>query len=145
MALFNRRNQDKVVLPEEVRDYYQAERRQRTGRAWLLALVTLLITFLIAAALFFGGRWLYRAVFGNDDTNKTTTGQTQNIGDDAATNTGGTDGAENESDEDAPATKVPATPAPAPTTPGTSQQPPASPAPASPPSQLINTGPGDEL
>lgn len=78
MALFNR-NKKKDVLPQEVREYYQAERRDRTGMAWLLAIATLLVTFLIAAALFFGGRWAYRAIFDNDNTSdKTSTSQTEN-------------------------------------------------------------------
>lgn len=80
MALFNRKKK-KDVLPQEVREYYQAERRDRTGMAWLLAIATLLVTFLIAAALFFGGRWVYRAVFDNDDkAGKTTTSQTESSG-----------------------------------------------------------------
>lgn len=70
MALFKRNKKNTDVLPQEVREYYQTERRERTGMAWLLAIGTLLVTFIIAAALFFGGRWAYRAVFGNDD-NKT--------------------------------------------------------------------------
>jgi len=88
MALF-RRNKNKDVLPEEVREYYQAERRERTGMAWLLAIATLLVTFLIAAALFFGGRWLYRTIFDNDDNKGTTTSQSENQGSDNASSDNG--------------------------------------------------------
>lgn len=72
MALFKRKKTESV-MPEEVRDFYAAERRQRKGTAWLLAIATLLVTFLIAAALFFGGRWVYRAIFGNDNDKTSTT------------------------------------------------------------------------
>lgn len=66
MALF-RRKKNESVMPEEVRDFYASEQRDRKGMAWLLAIVTLIVTFLIAAALFFGGRWVYRTVFDNND------------------------------------------------------------------------------
>ena len=64
---FNRR--EKVVeqeIPEEINEYYQAERRERTGVAWLLALGTLVVTLLLAVGLFFGGRWVWRKVVKND-------------------------------------------------------------------------------
>ncbi len=138
MALFNRRKQTNDVLPEEVRDYYQAEKRQKTGVAWVLALVTLLVTFLIAAALFFGGRWVYGAIFDKD--NKVTTSQSQNknegdsnidgankVPTDTQNNSGGQTSSTSTS---TPSTNTTTTPAPTPSTPATSQ--------------LVNTGPGDE-
>lgn len=138
MALFNRRKQTNDVLPEEVRDYYQAEKRQRTGVAWVLALVTLLVTFLFAAALFFGGRWVYRAIFDNDDKQTTSQSQNKNTGD---TNIDGADKTPSEAQNNSggqtssTSTSTPSpTPAPAPA--------PASTTPTS--SQLVNTGPGDE-
>jgi hypothetical protein len=76
MAWFNRRKQNTDVLPEEVREYYQTERRDRNGMAWLLAIGTLVATFIIAAGLFYGGRWAYRAVFNNND--KKTASNTDN-------------------------------------------------------------------
>lgn len=76
MALFNRRNKNVDSVPQEVQDYYQAEKRDRTGIAWLLALGTLVATVLLAVALFFGGRWIYRAVF-KDDQNPQTSQQQQ--------------------------------------------------------------------
>ena len=75
MALFKRRNKDTDSLPKEVQEYYQTEKRERTGVAWLLALATLLVTFLIAAALFFGGRWLYHTIFNHDENKDTTSSQ----------------------------------------------------------------------
>ncbi len=66
-----RRNKDVSDVPAEFKEYYQTERRERTGMAWLLALGTLLITITLATLLFFGGRWLYRTVTNNDDNQNT--------------------------------------------------------------------------
>ncbi len=51
-----------VQIPEEVNQYYESTRKERVGIAWLLALATLLLTLLIAAAIFFAGRWVYRRI-----------------------------------------------------------------------------------
>lgn len=53
-------------LPTEIKEYYQTERRERVGVAWLLALGTLLLTLILATGLFFGGRWVYRKIAGTD-------------------------------------------------------------------------------
>lgn len=75
---FKRRNkQDQSDVPPEIQDYYQSERRERTGIAWLLALATLAVTVVLAIILFFGGRWLYRTFFGNDTQNGAGTSQQQ--------------------------------------------------------------------
>jgi len=64
---FNKRKTtDTTDVPKEVQDYYQSERREHVGVAWLLALGTLLLTMALAVGLFFGGRWVYRTLF--DDT-----------------------------------------------------------------------------
>lgn len=68
---FNRNKNEDSTLPEEVQDYYQAEKRERAGVAGLLAVGTLLATVVLALGLFFGGRWLYRTVFDNNDTPET--------------------------------------------------------------------------
>lgn len=60
-----RRQQDS--LPPEVQEYYQTEKRERSGLAWLLALGTLLATLAIAMGLFWGGRWLYRTLTDQND------------------------------------------------------------------------------
>lgn len=86
MGLFNRRNQDDPNVPQEVQSYYQAEKRERTGIAWMLALGTLVATVILAIGLYFGGRWLYRTVFGSNDSK--TTQQT------------GTDSSEREAEEE---------------------------------------------
>lgn len=92
---FNRnRNQDST-LPEEVKDYYQAEKRERAGVAGLLAVGTLIVTVVLAIGLFFGGRWLYRTVFDNGDNAADTTDQSgeeqQEVGPDDQAATGSQD------------------------------------------------------
>ena len=62
MALFNRRKDQTI---SDLEDYY-ANRNNRTGMAWLMAFLSLLVTIGIIGALFFGGRWVYRAL--TDDT-----------------------------------------------------------------------------
>lgn len=69
MKLFGKKK-DVNAVPQEVREYYEAERRERTGMAWLLAIGTLVVTLLLASGLFFGGRWVYRTVFDNKDDKK---------------------------------------------------------------------------
>ncbi len=69
---FNRNSDQDSTLPAEVQDYYQAEKRERTSVASLLAIGTLLVTIVIALGLFFGGRWVYRTVFDSNDTAPTT-------------------------------------------------------------------------
>ena len=62
---FKRRQSDedtKDSVPAEVQEFYQSERRERIGIAWLLAFVTLLATVVIAMGIFFGGRWAYRKI-----------------------------------------------------------------------------------
>lgn len=63
---FRRDNSDSENLPTEIKEYYQTERRERVGVAWLLALGTLVLTLVLATGLFFGGRWAYRKIAGTD-------------------------------------------------------------------------------
>lgn len=72
MTLFDRirRSRQKSVLPDEVRSYYQSEQRQRRGMAIVFALLGLLITIVVAVALFYGGRAIYNAVTKDDKTNQ---------------------------------------------------------------------------
>src|SRR6266545_4403999 len=65
MAVFRRRN-NQTNVPAEIQEYYQTERRERAGVAWLLALGTLLVTVVLAVGLFFGSRWVYRKVAKNE-------------------------------------------------------------------------------
>src|SRR6478735_9277899 len=66
MALIKFKSKDTNTLPE-VEQYYTAERRDRAGLAWILALVSILIVALLIVALFFGGRLLYRTVTDKND------------------------------------------------------------------------------
>lgn len=65
MRLLNRK---KPTNNEAINDYYVQEQRRRVGVAWLLGFATLVLTIILALALFYGGRWAYRTVFDNDDT-----------------------------------------------------------------------------
>jgi len=73
MALFNRKKSDNNVLPE-VERYYDAEKRERAGLAWLLAIVSIAAVALVLIGAFFGGRWIYRKVsHTNEKTGVSTT------------------------------------------------------------------------
>ncbi len=68
---FNRRTKTAASLPAEVQEYYQSEQRERVGVAWLIALVSLLVSTVVIISLFLGGRWAYRK-FVQKPTPKTT-------------------------------------------------------------------------
>ncbi len=72
---FRQRNQqqDNSVLPTEVNEYYQSEQDGRRGVAFLLGIVTLVITLVVAGALFLGGRFVYRKIVNNDQPSTTQT------------------------------------------------------------------------
>jgi len=57
----------------ELENYYAGQRtaKRRSGPAWLMAVLSLLLTLAIVAGLYFGVRWIYRAV--TDDTETETT------------------------------------------------------------------------
>lgn len=65
-----KRNRKKSTLPTEVDEYYKSELRTRRGTSILFALFALIVTLVIAAGLFFGGRAIYRAL--NNDNQDTT-------------------------------------------------------------------------
>lgn len=134
MALwpFNRRKKEQAQasMPAEVRQYYQAERRERVGLAWLLAAGTLVATVLVVLGLFFGGRWIYRKV--NESDNKTqTASQNQNPPAQTAPGSGSAN----------PAQPAPS-PTPQPTTPP-AQAP--QPQPMPPTGEVPRTGPDQDL
>ncbi len=56
----NKSSDNEASVPPEVTQYYESERRERVGVAWLLGLVTLLATIAVVFVIFFGGRWTYR-------------------------------------------------------------------------------------
>lgn len=69
MKLFNRK-QDKTTIPE-LQEYYDNQRSNRSGMAWLMALASLLITIGVLSGLFFGGRWVYRKIADRNDDKAT--------------------------------------------------------------------------
>ena len=156
---FSRKKDEQSDLPKEVQDYYQAEKREKVGVAGLLALGTLLVTILLAIGLFFGGRWVYRTVFDNDDSQQTAqTDESESAEEEGQNESDQNESSQNDEqaneneDEPAPApnqpapsqnqpTPNPATPAPAPNTtpaPGTNTQ-------GKGGSDLPTTGPEDTL
>lgn len=72
-ALFKRN--DKTTIAE-LEEYYANQNKRRSGTAWLMAFLSLLITIAIIVALFFAGRWIYRAIFDNNDASETGTSET---------------------------------------------------------------------
>jgi hypothetical protein len=82
MALFNRRKDQTI---SDLEDYY-ANRNNRTGMAWLMAFLSLLVTIGIVGALFFGGRWVYRTLT-DDNTTVITTNTPANTTENPATTT----------------------------------------------------------
>lgn len=122
---FGRKKDDpsQLKVPAEVQQYYQAERRERVGLAWLLAAGTLVVTVLIGLALFFGGRALYRHF--NKSSTKPPTATTQK-----------------------PATQKPAPQTPAPSTstpPPSNPTPPPTTPPQPTPTEVPRTGPDLDL
>ena len=77
MALFRRKQQQSSILPDEVNQYYQSQRRERTGVVFMLGILALIATLLVGLSVFFGGRYIYNKVRGND-TQPNTTVQTDN-------------------------------------------------------------------
>jgi cytoskeletal protein RodZ len=75
-----KRNQQTSVLPDEVKEYYQSERRQKRGVAAGLAFVALVVTVAVAAAIFFGGRFAYNQIWGDEDEQSSDTAQNENQG-----------------------------------------------------------------
>ena len=69
VALFRRnRVEETTTLPDT--DLYNTPPRERSWMAWLLALVTLVVTVAVVLGLFYGGRFIYRK-FNKSDTNQT--------------------------------------------------------------------------
>lgn len=69
MGLFRR---DKVDETVESASVYDTPPRERNWMAWLLSLVTLLVTVAVIVGLFYGGRWVYRKATGNNNKQATT-------------------------------------------------------------------------
>src|SRR6185295_3724015 len=117
MAWF-RRNKTQVNTIPELQEYYNAERRERSGLSWLLALVSVACAGLVVIGLVFGGKWLYRKLANNLDKNKTPTAQTENQPSNQPAQPAETDTSTSTDSTNSPTTETPATtPAPAASTP----------------------------
>ena len=122
MALFNRNKTKATVLPE-LEKYYDAERRERSGLAWILALVSIAGVVLVLIGLFFGGRWIYRNL-KNDKKPTVAVVQKSNTGHGTQTPATSTD---KPSTKDT-TTQTPSTPSTQPATPPTATTPSTTPA-----------------
>lgn len=131
MAFFDRfkRKRTASVLPQEVDDYYRAEKRGRRGAAFFLGLMTLVLTVLFVLGAFFVGRYFYNKVSDNSgnntsistsDSNKTTSSEKKSSDDKTPTQTNsGSGSTSSNSGSSAPSTQNPtpvATPSVAPAT-----------------------------
>ena len=62
-----RKKTDTTAIPE-LQEYYAAKGSDSTAKAWLLAFGSLFLTVAVLVGVFFGSRWVYRAVTNKDDT-----------------------------------------------------------------------------
>ncbi len=122
-----RRNRQQSVLPNEVQEYYQSEQRQRRGLALILGIVALLVTIAIAAALFFGGRFLYNKFRGDETKPTSTTSQNSDQSNEP-------NPADEQAGTDSSGTTTPTTPQPSTPAPSSNPAPSPAPAPATSPS-----------
>ncbi len=74
-----RRRENQTIA--ELESYYATQgKSQGRGRAWLMALMSLIVTVIVVAGLFFAARWVYRAVTDNSSESEVTTGSTEGDG-----------------------------------------------------------------
>jgi len=64
MALFKKKTTTQIP---ELQDYYATQKTDNTAVAWLLALLSLVVTAVIVVGLFVGGRFVYRKITNKDD------------------------------------------------------------------------------
>jgi len=137
---FNRRNK-KEDVPTEIKEYYQAERRERVGFAWLLALGTFLVTVGVVTGLFFAGRWAYREIANDEPSTTVSENQPQQLpGAPQDQQSPQQEQAQPDSDQGTGQTTPPQNGTPAPSTPTPSPTPQ-----VETDSELPNTGPGNIL
>ncbi len=111
---FRRKQTEDKKVPEEVQEYYQAEKRERVGLAWILSIVTLAATMLIVLGLFFGGRWTYRKLTHKNKPVATvqkpqSVPSTTNSGNTSPNNSGSSNSTNNSTAPSTPATPAPNT------------------------------------
>lgn len=114
MKLFKKKSANSnSYMPPEVQAYAASEHRERMGMAWLVGIVSLIISTLVLISLFFGGRWVYRKIAGTDSQKPTPVVS-------EPTEKPSSDTPSAPSDTPTPATTSPTTPTtPAPTAPST--------------------------
>ncbi|MDB5183237.1 MAG: hypothetical protein JWO47_1021 [Candidatus Saccharibacteria bacterium] len=147
MALFNRKKPSPTVLPE-IDKYYNAEKKERMGLAWILAVISIACVALILIGGFFGGRWVYRKVNNKKTGVATITAPASKITQQKTTSTDTPDSSPQtpSTPSSTPAQTAPvktptnSTPTPAPAT-----TPPTVPSSVVSPTKLANTGPGSTL
>lgn len=71
--LFKRKEKTTIA---ELEEYYANQNKRRSGMAWFMAFLSILITIVIIVGLFFAGRWLYRTIVDDDSSSDTTTSDT---------------------------------------------------------------------
>lgn len=110
MALFGDKNKQTI---EELENYY-SNKEQKTGMAWAMAFLSLVLTVVVFSGIFFGGRAIYRAVTKDDSKD------TSSIADNSASDNTATNPTPGESPAPAPSGDAATTPslAPAPATSG---------------------------
>lgn len=60
------RKKDKTTIAE-LEEYYANQNKRRSSTAWLMALLSIVITIAIIVALFLLGRWIYQTFIQGDD------------------------------------------------------------------------------
>ncbi|HEX5455819.1 MAG TPA: hypothetical protein VFW77_00440 [Candidatus Saccharimonadales bacterium] len=86
MAFWNRRSTEDADNEDE--SYYIDDKEDTRGRftSFIFGIAALVITILIATAVVFGVRAIYRAVHGNDSSNTSVTGSNGKNGAGSSTN-----------------------------------------------------------
>lgn len=104
------KNKDKTTIAE-LEEYYanQDQNKTNTAKAWLMAFISILITVVVVVALFYAGRWVYRAI--TDDSSETaTTTQSDGAGVDLPTFDSDITGQGNQSGDSANNSAIESTP-----------------------------------
>ncbi len=95
---FNKKKLDQSMLPDEVSEYYKGDKDGVKRPSWVSALLTVAVTAIIAVVLFFGGKWVYQSIFGNNENktvDQTSTTKDQTEKDNPAVNDNDTESADN--------------------------------------------------
>jgi len=149
MALFRRKQNATTALPE-IEKYYEAERRDRSGLAWLLAIASIIAVAIVIIGVFFGGRWLYHKavhktpkapIAAQTASKPTPDNSSQNSTSDSSKSSEGTSSTKTTTNSGAGSTSTPANNT-QPTTSATTT-PSTTTSQAQTPSKLTNTGPED--